>query len=79
MNKKDILELKENENIEFKEAKTSYSIRGGDKKSKSSVYAYVVGLGNAGGGKLFLGVKNNGEIIGTNALENFGKVKFIDW
>lgn len=69
-----ILEKKENENLEFKEAKNNFSVLGSHNNRKS-IYGYCVALGNEGGGKLILGVNDNGEIVETKALENIGKIK----
>ena len=74
---KDILKLKENENVEFKSATETISIKGVSDKPRSSVHAYCVALGNEGGGKLILGVSNDKDIVGTNAIteKNVEKVK----
>ena len=72
----------ETEHLEFKEASTQISILGkddtrGGKENKKSVYGYCVAIGNEGGGKLILGVKNDinpqtgmRDITGTNAIPN---------
>lgn len=64
----------ENEHLEFKEAKASYSTLG-DINKRNCIYAYCVALGNELGGKLILGMDNNKEIVGTNACENLEIVK----
>jgi ATP-dependent DNA helicase RecG len=73
---------RETEHLEFKEQKNQMSILGNDGKQKKSLYGYCVALGNEGGGYLLLGVKNNlnpltgkRDIVGTNALSNFGNDK----
>lgn len=66
----------ENEHLEFKEAKASYSVLG-DINRRNCIYAYCVALGNEKGGKLILGVDNNKEIVGTNACNNIENVKKI--
>jgi len=74
---KKLMGLKENEHLELKEAKSSFSILGDNGKNRKSVLGYCVALGNEGGGKLILGVSNNfpRKIVGTSALPNFGSVK----
>ncbi len=72
-----LLELKENENLEFKEAKNSFSILGGKEKSRRSVLGYCVALGNEGGGKLILGISEgmSPKIIGSSALADLNDAK----
>ena len=41
----------ENEHLEFKEAKASYSVLG-EQNKRNCIYAYSVALGNEKGGKL---------------------------
>ena len=74
---KQLITQPENEHLEFKEAKSLFSVLGGDKKNRKSVLGYCVALGNEGGGKLILGVsdKKPRKVIGTLALSNFGDVK----
>lgn len=64
----------ENEHLEFKEAKNTYSIMGSF-DNKNCIYAYCVALGNELGGKLILGVANNKTVVGTHACENIEVVK----
>lgn len=76
---------RENENIEFKEAKNQFSILGKTKKgknSKMSLYAYCVAIGNMGSGKIIFGVRDKinlktgkRDIVGTNAIQNIEKAK----
>ncbi len=47
----------EGEQLEFKEAKINFS--------NTDRADYCAGIANAGGGKMLLGIKNDGEIIGT--------------
>ena len=54
----DILRNKENEILEFKEAKSNF-----DSRERSD---YCVGIANAGGGRLLLGVNDAGKIVGTS-------------
>ena len=80
---------RENENLEFKSAGGQMSITGkdvsrGDKLSRKSLYGYCVAIGNEGGGKLILGVKDfinpaTGcrDIVGTNAIPNIQKAKEV--
>ncbi|MCX6784641.1 MAG: putative DNA binding domain-containing protein [Candidatus Komeilibacteria bacterium] len=53
----DILQNRENKVLEFKEAKSNF-----DSRERSD---YCAAIANAGGGKLLLGVNNDGKIIGT--------------
>lgn len=57
-----IVAQKEKALIEFKEAKNSF-----DTRDRSD---YCAGISNSGGGYLLLGVKDNGEIIGTDIYRN---------
>ena len=76
---------RENENIEFKEAKNQFSILGKTEKgknSKMSIYAYCVAIGNMGSGKIIFGVKDKinpktgkRDVVGTNAIQNLEKTK----
>lgn len=54
----DILQNRENEVLEFKEAKSNF-----DSRERSD---YCAAIANAGGGKLLLGVGNDGGIVGTS-------------
>ncbi len=76
----------ENENVEFKEAKNSFSVLGRDnkrgKKNRKSIYGYSVAIGNEGGGHLILGVKDKinkktgrRDIVGTKAIQNITQTK----
>jgi predicted HTH transcriptional regulator len=62
---------KESEIIEFKEWKTSIPFEYGTTKGSDEAerrrcfYGYCVGIGNEGGGKLIIGVKDTGVIVGT--------------
>ncbi len=56
---------RETEILEFKEAKRQYSVLWWEKKDKNSVYGYCVGIGNMGGWKLLLWVKNDGTVTWT--------------
>ncbi|MCX6824525.1 MAG: putative DNA binding domain-containing protein [candidate division SR1 bacterium] len=60
-----ILQNREHENLEFKEAKNSFSVLGGKQRDRRCIYGYCVAIGNMLGGKLILGVKNDGTICGT--------------
>lgn len=74
--KKLLATVTENENIELKEAKDSFSILGDNGRKRKSVYGYAVAIGNEGGGLLILGVEDKTKrITGTNALENIEEVK----
>lgn len=70
------MKSREKERLEFKEAKSSFSVLGAE-KNRYSVLGYCVGLGNMRGGKLILGVSDKipRKIVGTSALENFEDVK----
>jgi len=74
---REIMKFKENEHLEFKEAKVSFSVFGDNGKYKKSVLGYCVALGNERGGRLILGVSEKfpREIVGSSAVQNFGKVK----
>ena len=50
----ELLNLKEDENLEFKEAKDQYNFENGSK----SICGYIVAIANEGGGKLILGVND---------------------
>jgi ATP-dependent DNA helicase RecG len=72
----------ENEHIEFKEAKEKFSILGGKDKNRKSLYGYCVAIGNEGGGKIILGVKDKTntetgkrDIVGTKSFNNITQVK----
>ncbi|PJB42998.1 MAG: hypothetical protein CO106_05190 [Deltaproteobacteria bacterium CG_4_9_14_3_um_filter_44_9] len=65
----------ESENLEFKEAKSGFSILGGAEKQKKSLLGYAVALGNEGGGKIVLGVNDQKDIVGTDAVKNIEDVK----
>lgn len=67
----------ESDQLEFKEARTSFSVFGGEKKIRRSLLGYCVGIGNIGGGKLVLGVTDviPREIVGTSALPDPEAVK----
>jgi ATP-dependent DNA helicase RecG len=64
----------EDEHIEFKEAKTDYSVLGSSDQRKS-VYGYAVAMGNEHGGKLILGIDNKKNVVGTHAFPNLETVK----
>lgn len=64
----------EHEHLEFKEAKTQYSVMG-DGNNRNSIYAYCVGIGNSGGGKLLLGVKDDKTIVGITWPTNINDIK----
>lgn len=72
-----LLKLKEHENLEFKEAKSSFSILGGKEKNRKSVLGYCVALGNEGGGKLILGISEGmpRKITGSSALADLNDAK----
>lgn len=57
-----LLKRRENENLEFKEARTKF-----DQNQK--LPDYCAALANEGGGKLLLGVDDNGKIVGSKAFE----------
>src|SRR3989344_2638121 len=73
--------------LEFKESSGQLSILGKDetrvgKINIKSLYGYCVAIGNEGGGKLILGVKNEinpstgmRDIVGTNAIPNVQKAE----
>ena len=77
----------ETEHLEFKEASGLISILGKDKTSggktnRKSLYGYCVAIGNEGGGKLVLGVRDRinsttgmRDIVGTNAIPNIKKAR----
>src|SRR3989338_6036804 len=79
----DLLKVKsEKECIEFKEAKSQFSVLGNNERNRNSILGLAVAMGNEGGGKLLLGVKNAinpkteyRDIVGTSALENIEQVK----
>jgi len=63
----DILQNRENEVLEFKEAKSSF-----DSRERSD---YCAAIANAGGGKLLLGVNDDGGIVGTSVYSgNLNKI-----
>lgn len=68
---------KENEHLEFKEARNSYSTLGKNGRQKKSILGYCVAFGNEGGGKLILGVleKFPHKIVGSTALQNLEELK----
>ncbi len=72
-----VLELDENEHLEFKEAKSSFSILGNDGRNKNSVLGYCVAIGNEGGGKLILGVSDKipKKIVGSQSIPNLSEAK----
>ncbi|MDR3583422.1 MAG: putative DNA binding domain-containing protein [Candidatus Pacebacteria bacterium] len=72
---KELFRRNESENLEFKEAKNSFSILGNDGRQKKSVLGYVVAVGNEGGGKLILGVDDDKNIVGTRAIERIEDAK----
>ncbi|MDD5773996.1 MAG: putative DNA binding domain-containing protein [bacterium] len=55
------LERPEGLHLEFKEAKAEWS-------DKHAIEDYCAALSNEGGGKLIFGVRNNGDVVGTNAF-----------
>jgi len=77
----------EAEHLEFKESSGQLSILGkdetrGGKINRKSLYGYSAAIGNEGGGKLILGVKNEinlstgmRDIVGTNAIQNVQKAE----
>ncbi|MGM5484062.1 MAG: Fic family protein [Nanobdellota archaeon] len=67
----DVLKLSEDENLEFKEAKSQFNFDNGRK----SLCGYLIALANEGGGKLILGVKNNKKIVGTNSFLDINDLK----
>ncbi len=71
MELENFLELSENENVEFKEAKSQFNFDTGRK----SLCGYLIALANEGGGKLILGVTNDKKIIGTNSYLDINKLK----
>jgi ATP-dependent DNA helicase RecG len=86
MDKKELIDIlkrkSEDENLEFKEAKESFSILGNVGSQRKSLLGYVVAIGNEGGGHLILGVKNkinpktgSRDIVGSRALENIEDTK----
>ena len=86
MDKKELIDIlkrkSEDENLEFKEAKESFSILGNSGNQRKSLLGYVVAIGNEGGGHLILGVKNkinpktgSRDIVGSRALENIEDTK----
>jgi len=67
--------LGEDEWLEFKEAKNDFSVLGGAKQDKRSLYGYCAGIGNVNGGHIIFGVTDDGRVVGTTAFPDFGKVK----
>lgn len=57
-----LLSQRENRRLEFKEARTSFSL--------DEIYKYVVGIGNAGGGIILLGINDKGEVVGSLAFRD---------
>ena len=55
-----LLELSEDDNLEFKTAKSKFSFY--------DIVAYCAALSNEGGGKLILGVDNERHVVGTQAF-----------
>lgn len=75
----------ETEHLEFKEASKQFSILGKSnnrKVNKKSLYGYCVAIGNEGGGKLILGVKDEinrttgmRDVVGSKAIPNIQKAE----
>lgn len=67
---KQLIAEHESERIEFKDWRSSFSILGEGKfeNRRHCLLGYCVALGNEGGGYVLIGVKNDGTIVGTNAL-----------
>ncbi|MFB6181676.1 MAG: RNA-binding domain-containing protein [Candidatus Magasanikbacteria bacterium] len=66
MSKKEVKKLLKNQegrNLEFKEAKNQFD-------ESRDLPDYCSALANEGGGKLILGVANDGSVVGTNAFKN---------
>ncbi len=61
---------RESERVEFKEWRSSFSILGDGKfeNRRHCLLGYCVALGNEGGGYVFIGVKNDGTIVGTSVV-----------
>ncbi|TRZ78637.1 transcriptional regulator [bacterium] len=74
---KKLMGSRENEHLEFKEAKSSFSVLGNSGKNRKCVLGYCVGLGNKRGGKLILGIteKFPRKIVGSLAIQNPEEVK----
>ncbi len=73
---KSLISNKENENLEYKEARTTYSLIGEPGKLEC-IYAYCVGIGNSGGGHIILGINNDGIVVGSNAIPDVITAKEI--
>ncbi len=73
----ELIKKNENEHLEFKEAKSSFSVLGDSGKNRRSLLGYCVALGNERGGKLILGISEQipRKIVGTSALSNAEDVK----
>jgi len=65
----DLILVKEDEHVEFKEAKSGFR--------QNSLFEYGVALANEGGGQLVLGVTNRRprRVVGTSAFENIEATK----
>lgn len=72
---KQLITSPETERIEYKEARSSFSVLGWDKRDRKCVLGYSVAIGNEGGGVLVLWVNDKREIVGTNAIPNPEEVK----
>ena len=70
----------EDERVELKEWKDSIPFDGQKEfKNRRCLLGYCVAIGNEGGGYIIIGVKNNGNIIGTEArLADDVKKKIYD-
>ncbi len=70
-----IANKKEDEHTEFKSASGEFSVLGGDKQDKKSLYGYAVAIGNVGGGRIIFGVTDDRNIVGTQAFKNIEDVR----
>ncbi len=66
---------RENENVEFKSASDSFSVLGGERENKKSLYGYCTAIGNEGGGRIVFGVTDEREIVGTKAFQNIEEIR----
>lgn len=62
-----LLARRENENLEFKEAKNRFDFE--------ELIDYCVALANEGGGKLLLGVTDRGEVVGSKAFQDLERTR----
>ena len=79
MNEKELRQLisskREDESTEFKTATNEFSVLGGTKQEKRSLYGYCVAIGNVKGGRIIFGITNDRVIVGTQALKDVEKIR----